>query len=71
MICDRKIAGGVEGKVYNVEMVALTKRQGAEVEVLRFSLGVTASGASTSRVQFRRSCVETKCRGGCCIFGYI
>lgn len=25
---DRKIAGGVEGKVYNVEMVALTKRRG-------------------------------------------
>ena len=56
MICDRRVAARVKGKVYKVsvrpamlyglETVALTKRQDAEMKVaelkmLRFSLGVT------------------------------
>ena len=56
VICDRRVAARVKGKVYkmvvrpamlySLEAVALTKRQEAELEVaelkmLRFSLGVT------------------------------
>ena len=56
VICDRQVPARVKGKVYKVavrppvlyglETVALTKRQEAEMEVaqlemLRFSLGVT------------------------------
>ena len=56
VICDRRVSARVKGKVYRVavrpamvyrlEMVALTKRREAEMEVaelkmLRFSLGVT------------------------------
>ena len=63
VICDRRVSARVNRKVYAVaarptmlyglETVALTKRQEAEMEVatvkmLRFSLGVTRSGMSTS-----------------------
>ena len=63
VICDRRVPARVKGKVYRVavrpamlyglETVSLTKRQEAEMEVaelkmLRFSLGVTKSGMSTS-----------------------
>ena len=50
VICDRRVPARVKGKVYRVavrpamlyglETVALTKRQEAEMEMLRFSLGV-------------------------------
>ena len=56
VICDKKVSAWIKGKVYNavvrpkifygLEIVALRKRQEAELEVaevkmLRFSLGVT------------------------------
>ena len=66
VICDRRVSARVKGKVYKVavrqtmlyglEMAALTKRQEAKMEVaelkmLRFSLGVTRIGMSTSEGQ--------------------
>ena len=51
VICDSRVPAGVNAKVYKVavrpamlyglETVALTKRQEAEMEMLRFSFGVT------------------------------
>lgn len=77
VVCDRKIAAKMKGKVHmmvvrpnmmhDLEMVPLTKRQGTELEVaeakmLTFSLGgVIASELNTS--EGHRS-IQVKCFGG-------
>lgn len=73
VVCDRKIAAKMKGKVHmmvvrpnmmhDLEMVPLTKRQGvAEAKMLTFSLGgVIASELKTS--EGHRS-IQVKCFGG-------
>ncbi|KAK3543423.1 hypothetical protein QTP70_020909 [Hemibagrus guttatus] len=75
VLCDRKISARIKGKVYRtvvraamlygLETVSLRKRQESELEVaelkmLRFSLGVTGLGMSTSEGQLMLDVWGTK-----------